>query len=113
MLFYSSRCYQDVPQLARNILVEWYEERCSRVHSKVCNCQKVKVEHQSPSGTLQELGIPTWMWEEVNMDFMTSLPHSLHRNDLIWIIVDRLTYLAHFLPVHTSYIAEDYAMLYI
>ncbi|CAN4091668.1 unnamed protein product [Withania somnifera] len=47
------------------------------------------------------------------MDFITGLPHSFRKFDSIWVIVDTLTKSAHFLPVKTTYIAEEYARLYI
>ena len=42
--------------------------------AKCATCQQVKVEHQRPGGMMQEFGIPTWKWEEINMDFVTGLP---------------------------------------
>ena len=81
--------------------------------AKCATCQQVKVKHQRPGGMMQEFSIPTWKWEEANIDFMTGLPHSHHHHDLIWIIVDRLTKSTHFLPVHTSYTTEDYDKFYI
>ena len=33
-------------------------------------------------------------------------------NDLIWVIVDRLTKSAHFIPVKSTYLAEDYSRIY-
>jgi len=77
------------------------------------NCQQVKIEHQKPSGLIQNIEIPTWKWEVINMDFIIGLPRSYHKFDSIWVIVDRLTKSAHFLPVKTTYTAEDYAKLYI
>ena len=47
------------------------------------------------------------------MDFVIGLPPSRCHHDSIWVVVDRLTKSAHFLPVHTSYTVEDYARLYI
>ena len=47
------------------------------------------------------------------MDFIICLPKSKRHFDSIWVIVDRMTKSAHFLPVKTSYSAEDYAKLYI
>ena len=77
------------------------------------NCQQVKAEHQKPGGLLQAMEIPTWKWEEINMDFVVGLPRSRGKYDSIWVIVDRLTKAAHFLPVRTTYSAEDYAKLYL
>ncbi|XP_070036927.1 uncharacterized protein [Nicotiana tomentosiformis] len=77
------------------------------------NCQQVKIEHQKPSALIQNIEILTWKWEVINMDFIIGLPCSYHKFDSIWVIVDRLTKFAHFLPVKTTYRAEDYAKLYI
>jgi hypothetical protein len=46
------------------------------------------------------------------MDFITGLPRTIKGYDSIWVIVDRLTKTAHFLPVDTRYIASQYAKLY-
>ncbi|KAF3623052.1 hypothetical protein FXO37_32055 [Capsicum annuum] len=50
--------------------------------------QKVKVEHQRLGGVMQEFSIPTWKWEEVNMDFVISLPPSHRHHDSIWVVTD-------------------------
>jgi hypothetical protein len=47
------------------------------------------------------------------MDFIVSLPLTAHKFDSIWVIVDRLTKSAHFIPVHTNYRVEKYAEIYI
>ena len=47
------------------------------------------------------------------MDFITGLPRTQRKYDSIWVIVDRLTKSANFLPVRTTYSAEDYARLYV
>ena len=76
-------------------------------------CQQVKAEHQRPSGTLKPLAIPEWKWEHVTMDFVMGLPRSEKGSDSIWVIVDRLTKSAHFLPVKTTYNLNQLAQLYI
>ncbi|WMV07964.1 hypothetical protein MTR67_001349 [Solanum verrucosum] len=81
--------------------------------AKCPNCQQVKVEHQRPGGLAQRIELPEWKWEMINMDFITGLPRSRRQHDSIWVIVDRMTKLAHFLPVKTTNSAEDYAKLYI
>jgi len=65
-----------------------------------------------PAGLLQPLSVPEWKWEEVSMDFITGLLTTQKGNDLIWVIVDRLTKLAHFIPVKTRYRPPEYADLY-
>jgi hypothetical protein len=46
------------------------------------------------------------------MDFIVGLPHTQRGYDLIWVIVDRLTKVAHFLPVKTTYTSAKLAELY-
>ncbi|KAF3640589.1 hypothetical protein FXO37_23390 [Capsicum annuum] len=53
--------------------------------------EQVKVEQQSPNRITQEFSIPTWKWEEMNMDFLIGLPHLRHQHDSIWVIVDKIT----------------------
>nr|ABA92058.1 retrotransposon protein, putative, Ty3-gypsy subclass [Oryza sativa Japonica Group] len=76
-------------------------------------CQRVKAEHQRPVGLLQTLQIPEWKWEEIGMDFITGLPRTSSGHDSIWVVVDRLTKVAHFIPVHTTYSGKKLAELYL
>ena len=63
--------------------------------------RRVKVEHQRPAGLLQPLHIPVWKWDKISMDFIVGLPKTPNGHDSIWVIVDRLTKVAHFIPVRT------------
>ena len=47
------------------------------------------------------------------MDFVVGLPRTLGKFDAIWVIVDRLTKSAHFVPVQTTYNSEKLAKIYI
>ncbi|WVZ84775.1 hypothetical protein U9M48_031765 [Paspalum notatum var. saurae] len=76
-------------------------------------CQRVKADHLKPAGMLQPLKVPAWKWEDVHMDFIVGLPCTQKGYDSIWVIIDRLTKSAHFLPVKTHYTAATYAELYI
>ncbi|GJT94508.1 putative reverse transcriptase domain-containing protein, partial [Tanacetum coccineum] len=67
--------------------------------SKCLTCVKVKAEYQKPSGFLVQPEIPQWKWENITMDFITKLPKTSTGQDTIWVIVDRLTKSAHFLPM--------------
>ena len=62
-------------------------------------CQQVKAKHQKPTGLLQPLKVVEWKWEHVTMNFVTHLPQTQRRHDVIWVIVDRLTKSGHFLAV--------------
>jgi hypothetical protein len=76
-------------------------------------CQRVKASHLKTTGILQPLPIPSWKWEDINMDFIVGLPNTSQKHDSIWVIVDRLTKIAHFLPVRTTYNAKKYAEIYL
>jgi hypothetical protein len=75
-------------------------------------CQRVKAEHQRPAGLLHPLKIPEWKWEEIGMDFIIGLPHIPKGYNSIWVIVDRLTKVAHFIPVKTTYKGSQLVELY-
>ncbi|GJR98607.1 putative reverse transcriptase domain-containing protein [Tanacetum coccineum] len=70
--------------------------------SKWMMCTRVKAEHQRPSGLLVQPEIPEWKWDNITMDFITKLPKSSQGFDTIWVIVDRLTKSAHFLPIREN-----------
>jgi hypothetical protein len=74
--------------------------------------QRVKAEYQRPARLLQPLKIPEWKWEEIGMDFIVGLPHTQARYESIWVIVDRLTKIAHFIPVKTTYSGAKLVELY-
>ncbi|GKE52559.1 putative reverse transcriptase domain-containing protein, partial [Tanacetum coccineum] len=80
--------------------------------SECLTCAKVKVEHQRPSGLLQQPEIPEWKWENITMDFIKKLPRTRSGHDAIWVVVDRLTKSAHFLVIREDYSIEKLARLY-
>ena len=59
------------------------------------------------------MGIPEWKWEDVTIDFVGGLPRTVGHYDSVWVIVDRYTKSAHFLPVRSTYTMEQYAELYV
>ncbi|KAI3808009.1 hypothetical protein L1987_23949 [Smallanthus sonchifolius] len=81
--------------------------------AKCLTCSKVKAEHQRPSGLLEQPEIPVWKWENLAMDFITKLPRTSSGYDSIWVIIDRLTKSAHFLPIREDYRVEKLARIYI
>jgi transposase InsO family protein len=56
--------------------------------------------------------VPEWNWEEIAMDFIVGLPRTQSGYDSIWVIVDRLTKVAHLIPVKTTYSRPQLAELY-
>ena len=81
--------------------------------SRCLTCQQVKAEHQKPARKIQLLPIPIWKWEKITMDFVIGLPRTRRQHDVIWVIVDRLTKSAHFLPINVEDSLEKLAQLYV
>jgi hypothetical protein len=94
----------------------WWEKMREDIAEYVARCdtcQKVKAEHQRPVGLLQPLEIPTWKWDDLSMDFIVGLSRTQKGNDSIWVIVDHLTKVAHFLPVKANYSVRRLTQLYV
>ncbi|WVZ76601.1 hypothetical protein U9M48_024565 [Paspalum notatum var. saurae] len=80
----------------------------------ICDtCQRVKANHQRPACLLQPLKVPEWKWKEINMDFIVGLPRTQKGYNSIWVVVDQLTKVSHFIPVNTTYSDAKLAELYI
>ncbi|GJR38349.1 putative reverse transcriptase domain-containing protein [Tanacetum coccineum] len=80
---------------------------------RVFGCLRVKAEHQKHFGLLVQPAIPQWKWENITMDFVTKLPRTQSGNDTIWVIIDRLTKSAHFLPMRETDPMDKLARLYL
>ncbi|KAL0544913.1 hypothetical protein IC582_020043 [Cucumis melo] len=105
----STKMYQDLKR------VYWWRNMKREVAefvSRCLVCQQVKAPRQKPAGLLQPLNIPEWKWENVSMDFITGLPRTLRGFTVIWVVVDRLTKSAHFVPGKSTYTASKWAQLY-
>ncbi|GKB38153.1 putative reverse transcriptase domain-containing protein [Tanacetum coccineum] len=99
-------------------LRDWYWWPCMKKDiavylSKCLTCLKVKAEHQRLSGLLQQPEIPEWKWKRIAMDFVTKLHRTSSGHNAIWVIVDRLTKSAHFLPMREDYKMDRLAKLYL
>ncbi|GJV00692.1 putative reverse transcriptase domain-containing protein [Tanacetum coccineum] len=106
----SDKMYQDMKQLY------WWPNMKADIAtyvSKCLTCLRVKAEHQKPSGLLVQPEIPQWKWDNITMDFVTKLPRTQRGNDTIWVIVDRLTKSAHFLPMRETDPMDKLARLYL
>ena len=106
----STKMYQDLK------MSFWWSEMkrdVSEFVTKCLVCQRVKAEHQVPSGLLQPIKTPEWKWDRITMDFVVGLPLTGRKHDSFWLVVDRLTKSAHFMPVRTDYSLDKLAKLYI
>eukprot|EP00253_Pinus_taeda_P012142 PITA_12142 len=80
--------------------------------ARCLECQQIKAEHQHPTGLLQPLPVPEWKWEIISMDFITGLPRTKRNNDSIFVVVDKLSKAAHFIPVQSTYKAMQIAHIF-
>ncbi|GJZ28744.1 putative reverse transcriptase domain-containing protein [Tanacetum coccineum] len=105
----STKMFQDLKQ---NFWWSGMKKDVAEFVAKCLTCQQVKIEHQRASGLLQQLEIPIWKWKNITMDLVTGLPKMLRKNDLIWVVVDRLTKSAHSLAIRERYSAGKLAEIF-
>nr|GEU89577.1 uncharacterized mitochondrial protein AtMg00810-like [Tanacetum cinerariifolium] len=106
----SDKMYQDMKRLY------WWPNMKADIAtyvSKCLTCTKVKAEHQRPLGLLVQPKIPEWKWDNITMDFVTKLPKSSQGYNTIWVIVDRLTKSAIFVPIRETDSIEKLARMYL
>jgi hypothetical protein len=89
------------------------KREAARYVSKCDACRKVKAGYMKPGGLLQPLIVPKSKWDDISMDFIVALPLMARKFDSIWVIVDRLSKSAHFIPIHTNYNVQKYDGIYI
>ncbi|GJU00987.1 putative reverse transcriptase domain-containing protein [Tanacetum coccineum] len=100
-----------VMTIGLNLLEQILEAQIKALKPKNLTAEDVR-EHQKPSGLLVQPEIPEWKWEKIIMDFVTKLPKTTNGYDTIWVIVDRLTKSAHFLPMRENDPMEKLMKLY-
>jgi hypothetical protein len=94
----------------------WWKNMKKDIVRHVARCDtynRIKAKHQSHIGLLKPLDVPMWKWESVSMDFIVGLPRTPKGHDSIWVIIDRLTKVAHFIAVRINYRCNKLADLYV
>ena len=64
-------------------------------------------------GLLQLLDVPEWKCDSVSMDFMVGLPWIKRKNNMIWVVVDRLTKTTHFIALRNTWTLDQLALSYL
>jgi hypothetical protein len=76
----STKMYHDLRQQF------WWtrmKHETARYVSERDTCQKVKADYMKPRGLLQPLSILEWKWDDISMDFITGIPMTTRKFDLI------------------------------
>ena len=93
----------------------WWPQMWKDVKEFILSCDvclRSKIPRHRPYGLLQPLPIPHRPWSSISMDFITDLPLS-NAYDSIFVVVDRLTKMAHFVPCKKTSSSEDTARLFL
>ncbi|GJV92704.1 putative ribonuclease H-like domain-containing protein [Tanacetum coccineum] len=106
----------------KTTLLTIYESRCCSMLCDVYLHRSVRKDTQGPMEAVKQENvkaenlqpeIPEWKWERITMDFVTGLPRTSSGYDSIWVIVDRLTKSAHFLPIKKTDSMEKLTQQYL
>ena len=93
--------FKTLERLRQNFFWSKMDEDCKDYVRSCDVCQRDKTSRRKRYGLLQPLDIPHQPWRSISMDFITGLPES-NGFTQIWVVVDRLTKMAHFVPVRTG-----------
>lgn len=83
--FYWSKMRHDVEQICGKYII------CKKAKSKV-----------QPHGLYTPLPVPNEPWVDISMDFVLGLPRTKRGQDSIFVVVDRFSKMAHFIPCHKT-----------
>jgi hypothetical protein len=106
----TNKMYQE---LKNNFWWTRMKREIAKYVSECDTCRRIKADHLRPTGNLQPLSIPDWKWENICMGFIVGLSRTSRGYNSIWVIMDRLTKSAHFIPVAMTYRVGQYVELYI
>ncbi|GAU38891.1 hypothetical protein TSUD_67540 [Trifolium subterraneum] len=99
-------------RLKANFFWEGMRESVTKFVSTCSTCQLIKTETKKPAGLLQPLPLPSAIWEDLSLDFITGLPMS-HGFIVILVIVDQFSKGVHLGALPTKFTAYKVAQLFI
>ena len=110
LIFHKGQFFVPKP-LCADILHSHHDQPSAGLQA--CNtCAHTKTSRHKPYGLLKPLEVPSHPWQAITMDFIVKLPVS-HGYNSIWVVCDRLTCAAHFVPCHEAINAPELAYLFL
>jgi hypothetical protein len=93
----------------------YWEEMRKQVDQYLHNCHSCQLSRTSRHatfGVLRPLAVPEKPWEDISMDFVVGLPEC-EGFDAVWVVVDWLSKMRHFIQCHTTIDAIGLAILFL
>jgi hypothetical protein len=81
--------------------------------ARCMECQRVKAGHRHPTGLLQPLPILEKKWEVITIESITTFPRKMRQHDSIMVLVDKLSKVAHFVPIKPTHTKTNIADIYV
>ena len=98
--------------LSRRYYWRTMRKQVDRYIRSCAECQKFRTSRHASFGVLGPLSVPDKPWEDISMDFVTGLPEC-EGYDAIWVVVDRLSKMRHFVPCRTTVNARGLAEMFL
>ena len=87
--------------LAAHFVWPWMRRDLELYISRCTTCNKAK-SRLNPHGLYMHLPVPNAPWEDISMDIILGFPRTKRERDNVFVVVDRFSKMAHFIPCHNG-----------
>jgi len=104
--------YKTIGRVTANFYWPKMDENITKYVRSCDVCQRNKVIRHKNYGLLEPLEVPMRPWTAISIDFIVGLPKS-NGYTKIWVIVDRFSKIAHFIPLRTEEHIKKLALTFV